>query len=87
MKIALLPPALDKNWCLEITTFGENPPCHLPPEIRESLLILMGTPVVKRANPFLQCDTRDYLLVEFWTDNEVMIATAAAFLEASLKLD
>lgn len=83
MKMDLIAPIGDKGWSFQISAMG-NPP-HLAPKIRESLLILLNTPIVKRAQPILQGDCMDWLMVEFCTDDENAIVTAANFLEKSLK--
>jgi hypothetical protein len=84
MKIELVAPHMNKGWSFQVSATIENPP-HLPPEIRESLLSLMNTPIARRANPFLQCDCLGWLMVEFFTDNEDAIITAASFFETSLQ--
>lgn len=78
MKIELCEPILDKNWNIQISAI---PPIYnLPDEIRPTLLSLIKTPIVQRANPFLQGDCLGWLMVEFHTDNEDAIITAATFI-------
>lgn len=79
----IAPDSIGKGWSFQIFA-TENPP-HLSSEIRESLLSLLNTPIVRRAKPFLQGDCLGWLMVEFWTDDEDAILTAANFLEISLK--
>jgi len=60
MKIILLPPGNGKGWRAEI---------HNGPEgTRGEILIRFSR--FKDAHPFLQCDSPDYYMVEFWTDKE-----------------
>ena len=79
----LIEPFMDKGWSFQIKTSDYSP---LDPIIRESLLSLINTPLVRRAKPFLQGDTECWLMVEFWTDNEDHIIAAANFLNESLKV-
>lgn len=81
-KIELCNPHMGKGWSIQISA---TPPHHtLPEEIRPSLLSLMRTPIVQRAKPFLQGDCLGWLMVEFHTDNEDAILTAAAFISTAL---
>jgi len=82
MKIDLVAPHMDKGWSFQVS---ETYPTPLAPEIRESLLRLMDTPLARRAKPFLQGDCLGWLMVEFWTDNENDILNAASFFENGLK--
>lgn len=83
MKIELCNPQMDKGWSLQISA---TPPNYiLPEEIRPSLLSLIRTPIVQRARPFLQGDCLEWLMVEFHTDNEDAIVTAAAIISNALK--
>lgn len=78
----LIPPHMDKGWAFTVSAI---PPEQIPSELRESLLILMGTPIAKRANPFLQSDCLGWIMIEFWIDDENTIANVAAFFESNLR--
>lgn len=85
MKIELVEPKSDKGWNLQVISQDKLMAAHAWEEIRETLLSLINTPLVKRAKPFLQGDCLGWLMVEFWTDNENDILNAATFIETGLK--
>lgn len=74
---------MDKGWSFQVSAITSE--YHLNPEIRETLLSLMNTPFARRAKPFLQGDCFGWLMVEFWTDDEKIIAEVASFFESGLK--
>lgn len=80
MKISLEAPVMDKHWSFQILADSENPP-HIDSEIRDSVLRMMRSPVVKRANPFLQDDCLGWLMIEFWTEDENAIIEASTLLQ------
>lgn len=82
MIIDLVPPHFDKGWSFQIKS---EKGAILNPEIRQTLLSVMNTPVARRAHPFLQGDHPEWLMVEFWTNDEKVIAEVASFFESSLK--
>lgn len=81
LECRLVPPHAGKWWSFQVST---SPPEHIPPEVRETLLSVMNTPLVRRAKPFLQGDCLGWLMIEFWTDSENDIVNAASFMESSL---
>jgi len=65
---------MDKGWGVEV--FEARP---------ESRGIVLGAfPQIRPARPFLQCDSADYLFIEFWTDDEEAILSASSLLEQRL---
>ena len=82
IEIKLCEPHGDKGWSFQV--FATNTPPILAPDIRDSLVSLIRTPLARKAKPFLQGDCVGWLMVEFWTDNESDIAMVSAFLERSL---
>lgn len=45
---------------------------------------ILALPEVKKARGFFQCDSREYLLIEFWTSSEDDILNAGAAIEKYL---
>ncbi len=82
MKTELVAPHMDKGWSFQVT--ASEPFTIDFCDIRGTLLSLMDTPIARRARPFLQSDCSDFLMVEFWTDDEKVIAETAAFFENGL---
>lgn len=64
MEINFVLPRAGKGFGVEI--FNQNKNQYFP----------LSFPEVKRANTFLQCDSKDYLFYEFWTDDAEKIDLA-----------
>lgn len=80
MKISLEAPTMDKGWSFQILADSTNG----MPEIRDSILRMLRTPIVKRANPFLQGDCPEWLMIEFWTNDENAIIEASIILQETV---
>jgi hypothetical protein len=64
MKIKLVEPGQDRNYCLHfegstIDIMG----------IRPILIASITSGILNKAKPFLQGDSSDWLMVEFWTND------------------
>lgn len=72
----LVPPTGDKSWTFQILTDD--------PDLRGWILGSFKTIFLKDTAPFLQADTSTgegfFLMVEFWTKDEILVRRAAAFL-------
>lgn len=72
-KVALLvPPQGDKNWSFQMVNITEDD----ADTVRRAFL----EPDVKRAEPFLQGLSRDWIMVEFWVADKAIIDAAAKVL-------
>lgn len=74
----LVPPHLDKHWSFQMV----NPTEADAGQIRAAF----QANVVKAAHPFLQGCTRDWLMVEFWTDSKEEVDAACAHLSSLVSL-
>lgn len=75
----LVPPYMDKHHSFQmIGTQSED--------IRQ-VRIGMQDPEVKAARPFLQGESGNWVMVEFWSDNLELIQVAAQHLANRVKLD
>lgn len=76
MTITLSEPSHGKNYRVEIfAPLGNlNQYCY-----RGQLMF--GNEAVKRAHTFLQCEDTNYLMFEFWTDDQEKILAAALEIE------
>ncbi|MBU9199981.1 hypothetical protein KTD31_01010 [Burkholderia multivorans] len=68
----LVPPHLDKHWSFQMV----NPTEEEVGVIRAAFHVS----AVKAANPFLQGCSKDWLMVEFWTDSKDEVDAASAHL-------
>lgn len=69
-KIArLVPPHADKNWSFQAVGVVED-------DVRQ-IRGAFFTESVKAANPFLQGNSGDWVMVEFWTKDKALIDAAA----------
>jgi hypothetical protein len=79
MKAAIakhVPPMCGKNHSFQV---------YFPTaEQREKILVAMRSDEVKEAHPFLQGDQREWLMVEFWTDNLDLIKSSMKRLADSI---
>jgi hypothetical protein len=79
MKAAIakhVPPMCGKNHSFQV---------YFPTaEQRETILITMRSDEVNDAHPFLQGDQREWLMIEFWTDNLDLIKASMKRLADSI---
>lgn len=73
----LVPPHSDKHWSFQVINVSEDQVL----EIRR----LFSNSAVRAANPFLQGNSRGWVMVEFWTADKSLIDAAASVLFDLLK--
>ena len=75
MKIELIPPQSDKSYSIHFTEFSSDE----VDDIRGKILNSFRHKDVKNARPFLQGDSSDWKMVEFWTNDKDLIFIAFGY--------
>jgi hypothetical protein len=75
----LVPPSGGKNWSFQVANRREQ-------DIR-LVRVAMATPAVKLAQPFLQGETPDWLMVEFWVRDKEKIVAACKIIARALSTE
>ena len=75
----LVPPSGDKGWSFQVTNRRKQDV--------QMVRVAMDTPAVKQAQPFLQGETPDWLMVEFWVRDKELIVAASKIIARALSID
>lgn len=73
----LIRPHIDKNWSYQILGCDKK--------VRDKVVSVFSD--IKYAQPFLQGDSGNWLMVEFWTNNKTHILEACNFISESLGIN
>lgn len=75
----LCPPHCGKNYSFQVINISK--------EHRDDILACFHDPLVKRAHPFLQGDSRDWVMVEFWVKDLEVIQVASELLARKIGIE
>lgn len=74
----LVPPQMDKHWSFQVVRVSKD--------MRNACVAEFKHPDVAKASPFLQGDSGDWLMVEFWHGGKEAAEVAAKQLAGALEL-
>ena len=75
----LCPPHYDKNYSFQVINISK--------EHRDAIVACFQHPLVKKANPFLQGDSGDWVMVEFWVKDLMVIQEASDLLARKIGIE
>ena len=78
MRVELHKPLMDKGYSIQF--FGDTS------IIRDSVIKLLRDPMIREARLFLQGDSKEWLMLEFWNDNPIVIQLTVKYIEDNLKI-
>ncbi|MBI6885757.1 hypothetical protein [Pseudomonas putida] len=75
----LVPPHMDKHHSFQVVNISKDD--------RDTILSMFRKPSVEKARPFLQGDSRGWVMVEFWSKDEEAIKAASDALAKSIGIE